>query len=80
MKAIKRTTPLNAKTVIESITVSATVTFIDYRIGVHRYFPASLTIADADIQFKEWAHNLFKAYPTAPIEIEIKYGNSVWSY
>ena len=80
MKATRRTPSPSNKTLIETITVSATATFARHRIGMSRQFPATLTIADANIQFKEWADDIFKAYPVAPESVSIRFKGETWNY
>lgn len=81
MKAIKRYTSLIPFTVIETITVIAVADFGNETMQYSRYFPASLTLDQADKEFLIWARNIEKSFPLKETEsITISYGNSVWSY
>lgn len=85
MKAIKRITPLIPFTVIETITAVAHITMMDCTWKRYsREFPASLTVADADKEFKEWADNIDLSHNDDVLAIDIRVkelkNSPVWSY
>lgn len=85
MKAIKRTPSLSTNTVIETITAVAHITMMDGTWKRYsRQFSASLSVADADKEFKEWADNIDLAHDEDVLAIDIRVkdlkNSPVWSY
>ena len=85
MKATKRYTSLIPFTVTETMTAVAHITMMDGTWKRYsRQFSASLSVADADKEFKDWADNIDLAHNEDVLAIDIRVkglkNSPVWSY